>query len=350
MMKKTRLDDRGLTLLELIIGVVILAIIVTPLLHAFVTGANTAKRNKQYNDATVAAQNIVEDIQATDMSSYLNGKNPATDGSYTIIGTASSGGNTFDSVVTISPQTGSVPVSNSMDAVFQMQAVDGTAWALYQSSATNPGTQLNRYITISVTSLDNGDCKISVVFSYSGKASDSYADATGTNVTVDHPFTTDLTAYSTVTPRNATPAFALYLLFNAYYSTDTRASGDPNIVMMRTTINNATSYPFNVFMVDATDHGNNIPTTAHEVDYKSTQITVPTVNLLTNMKKVTYKVYKGNSNVWQNPTAVKSGLVQMINANRLYDISVALYKNGDYASGGDPLLSLTASKLDYSIQ
>ena len=36
-------DNRGLTLLELIVGVVILAIVVVPLLHTFVTGANTAR-------------------------------------------------------------------------------------------------------------------------------------------------------------------------------------------------------------------------------------------------------------------------------------------------------------------
>ncbi|NLW65279.1 MAG: prepilin-type N-terminal cleavage/methylation domain-containing protein, partial [Clostridiales bacterium] len=41
-------DNRGLTLMELLVGVAILAVIITPLLHVYVTGANTARKNKLY--------------------------------------------------------------------------------------------------------------------------------------------------------------------------------------------------------------------------------------------------------------------------------------------------------------
>ena len=71
-MKKT--DRRGLSgnggfsLVELLVAVIILGIIVSPLLHTFVTGAVTASKSRKMGDATLAAQNISEAIEASDLN------------------------------------------------------------------------------------------------------------------------------------------------------------------------------------------------------------------------------------------------------------------------------------------
>jgi prepilin-type N-terminal cleavage/methylation domain-containing protein len=57
-------DNRGLSLLELIVSVVILGILAAPLLHAFLTSANAARKTRIMDAATIAAANILETIKA----------------------------------------------------------------------------------------------------------------------------------------------------------------------------------------------------------------------------------------------------------------------------------------------
>ena len=64
-------DDRGFTLVELIVAIVILAIVFVPLLHAFVTGAQTEAKSRRYQSATAAAQNIIETVQAKPVDTLL---------------------------------------------------------------------------------------------------------------------------------------------------------------------------------------------------------------------------------------------------------------------------------------
>jgi prepilin-type N-terminal cleavage/methylation domain-containing protein len=58
----------GFSLVELLVAVIILGIIVSPLLHTFVTGAVTASKSRKMGDATLAAQNISEAIEASDLN------------------------------------------------------------------------------------------------------------------------------------------------------------------------------------------------------------------------------------------------------------------------------------------
>ena len=64
-------DDRGFTLVELIVAIVILAIVFIPLLNTFVVGAKTAAKATAYGNATDVAQNIIENVQAADFDSLL---------------------------------------------------------------------------------------------------------------------------------------------------------------------------------------------------------------------------------------------------------------------------------------
>ena len=73
----------GFSLVELLIAIVILGIAVSPLLHAMVTSAKTAAKSRSLGNATLAAQNLMEGIQAgkispllkvADNAALLNGK------------------------------------------------------------------------------------------------------------------------------------------------------------------------------------------------------------------------------------------------------------------------------------
>lgn len=79
MKKKKRLDtlrgdNRGFSLVELLVAVTILAIIVAPLLHTFVTASATTVRSRRLGDATLASQNVAEAVEANSLSELF--RNP----------------------------------------------------------------------------------------------------------------------------------------------------------------------------------------------------------------------------------------------------------------------------------
>jgi len=66
------IDNRGFSLLELLVGVMILAIIVAPLLHVIVTSARTAAKSREMHNATLAAQNVVETMNSMQLGEILS--------------------------------------------------------------------------------------------------------------------------------------------------------------------------------------------------------------------------------------------------------------------------------------
>ncbi|MEG2367923.1 MAG: type II secretion system protein, partial [Oscillospiraceae bacterium] len=71
MKTKPKIDNRGMTLVELLVAVVILGIIVVPLLHTIVTGATTERKSRVAGEATATAQDILETIEASDAERIL---------------------------------------------------------------------------------------------------------------------------------------------------------------------------------------------------------------------------------------------------------------------------------------
>ncbi len=64
-------NNKGFSLVEVLIGVTILAIIATPLARAFITSAKTSVKAENIRRETVAAQNILEVYEATDIGVVL---------------------------------------------------------------------------------------------------------------------------------------------------------------------------------------------------------------------------------------------------------------------------------------
>lgn len=61
--KQFRLNDKGLSLVELLVAVAILAIILVPLLNSFVMGAKANSRAERMQTETLLAQNILEELK-----------------------------------------------------------------------------------------------------------------------------------------------------------------------------------------------------------------------------------------------------------------------------------------------
>lgn len=70
-MKKAVTQNKGFSLIELLVAVAILTIIAVPIMHGFVTGARTNAKARRVEQATEVAQNVMEYIKATPLEELL---------------------------------------------------------------------------------------------------------------------------------------------------------------------------------------------------------------------------------------------------------------------------------------
>ena len=71
-MKKVSNNNKGFTLVELVVAIAILAIILTPLLQSFVTSAKLNKRSREMMAATNITQSLMEGISDKTFTECLN--------------------------------------------------------------------------------------------------------------------------------------------------------------------------------------------------------------------------------------------------------------------------------------
>ncbi len=64
-------DNRGFSLVELLVGIVMLGIVVVPLLSTFITSARLSVEAEKMNEATTLAQNIAEEIESKDIHQII---------------------------------------------------------------------------------------------------------------------------------------------------------------------------------------------------------------------------------------------------------------------------------------
>ena len=69
-MKRRKFNNKGFSLVELIAAVAILAVVVTPLLHSFVTSTNISRRATRITEATLAGKNILEAVDARPIAEF----------------------------------------------------------------------------------------------------------------------------------------------------------------------------------------------------------------------------------------------------------------------------------------
>lgn len=84
-MKMAAKQNKGFSLIELLVAITILAIIAVPIMHGFVTGARTNAKARRVEQATEVAQNVMEDIKAKSLEELLAGDNVRSDPTSVII-------------------------------------------------------------------------------------------------------------------------------------------------------------------------------------------------------------------------------------------------------------------------
>ena len=374
-------DDRGFTLVELIVAIVILAIVFIPLLHAFVTGAQTETKSRIQNNATTAAQSLVENIQSQKSADFRT--NYVINKTSPIAGTASAGGSTFDTRVSVST-TGTdnnvtninskpISVGNRTDVMVDMTGADEDALAEfaaltnghYASTDTALRNALNRTIGIKSELQKDGIYTVTVTFAYTGSISyiETTVDpktnkTTATSVPVN--FSSSAVDKETIAaPDSATTAqlktagkaaYSMYLFFapilhesKTYYSDtftieNTEAKGvKPN------------GLDFNVFLVDikegttdGTSATNYRPSITYDVQNSKTQTRVfSNVKMSSGssfLRQYTAKFVDGG----QRSFSIDGTLVEKQQVDRAYSVTVQIFKQGDTAN---PLVTFNTVKL-----
>ena len=156
-MRKLRDDDRGITLVELIVSIAILAIIVLPFLNSFVMAAKTNAKSKNELNATHLAENIMEGVEKNSMKTLAyqfnypsegfdiaDGFAIGSSGAQELIASASGSGSTsyapavrFDDVDSgLSASEKENKITSSIHKTDKSQTInDATKWKFVESSS-----------------------------------------------------------------------------------------------------------------------------------------------------------------------------------------------------------------------
>ena len=73
MLKKYFRADKGFSLVELLVAITILGIAAATVAHSFITSSRITQKSKTYGEATVAADNIAEAVDAFSIDEFLSG-------------------------------------------------------------------------------------------------------------------------------------------------------------------------------------------------------------------------------------------------------------------------------------
>lgn len=372
MIKTVRRDDRGFTLVELIVAIVILAIVVVPLLNSFVVGAKTQRSSSLKNSATLAAQSVMEDIEAADPEALLAGctKNLAADrktvASYTKTVANPGSASALEARVTLTPVSAvnskKVVVSNRMDAIIDMSGADEDS--LNEFSAKCDGhvaadvlqKALNKTIDIvSSKNASDNTYTVTVTFRYSGSTSytltETREDGTTIYTNVPVSYSNTVTDSATVAaPETASlqsmisakkPAFSLYVYFSPILRVQATYYGETFNIKN----SNGDGLDFNVFLIDVSP-----ATTA--VNYRpnisySPQNDTSVPRVFTNLVQTgSYaRIYHASSPTGSvRDITIDGTLAEKRPVDRMFSVTVSVGQAGA-ADTSVPLVTLSGVKL-----
>lgn len=408
-MKKARLGSGGFSLLELLIGITMLAIIVVPVLHAFLTSSKTSVKAREVRNQTVAAQNILEIYESTDIARLIGdlekygqlasfnavaqtsalyaydpesgGYEQVTAGSadsgdgpaYKIVLTGVGDGK-YDAVLSISAakysRCNSVGIVDykPMDAVYiqpepgddsnpdviaakdfasQAQIDSGIEWDYHYFL-----DKMARTVTVTARKIggQSGVVSCTAQFSYETRFVYTLTDDSTEPPTVtvhERDYTADITSdfYSGSYTEGGDCLYGLYFF---YYPNPSPAVDNIEVV-------NRDNIDMSVYLIRQTAVAAD-PDIILREKYDPTT-TPPHAKLFYNRAQHSYRYYIGYpgsgggfSDYWYNTYTFNGSLIDTPVQNRLYGVTVELYKAGsideDGGVAGTPLAAFNASSLE----
>lgn len=373
-MKSLVSDRRGLSLIELLVGVAVLALLVVPLMRLFLTGAGTEVKARSLAKATGTAQSLTEQVQALDASLLLKdagllspaaafytknstgyahlGNTASGNGPY-YLGLKSflSGGQSYDALISLdlSDEANQTPVvvGNDLDAILDLTAADGEALTALRTQAADwvedqnilSLDRLERQITLSIAK-SGDDYQVTVVFYYTADISGETEGKEGQ--ILSFIFTKEKAASCKPAPTKAdAPLFSAYLFYDAFYRS--------NLGSQSLTIQNSTGWDARVFLVntgkEAVPGGFQL-----KAGYEGQRFSggEPVNSLVyTNLPpdRVSYTA-KATSNGPQKTLDVTGYLVETQSRERKFAVTVSIFEpNSNFT--GKPILTVDSTKLSY---
>jgi len=381
----------GLSLIELLVAIAILGIVVAPLLHAFITSANTAAKSRRIGEATLDAQNVSELIDATKMKviaalqvgsslgSYsvsnfsaldpvfitdVNGNRvwkqddahsdtSTTAGKYVFTLSNLNGGK-YKAIVTLDASSDyydtnalNVTQYTPVGAVFDQTAgsdPDAVSYAGFQLKASAlsdvaPSTSVllscSRKIDISISEAEGGLCTYSCTYGYTCTA--SYTSATtGKLETQTWTDNYDYSFYNgSAQDDGSLPA--LYFFFNSYDNSYGASASD------QITITHTGTSPIPVFLAcQGETYPNAVKAHIRLKDDSFINHQALATKVYCNIPHGSYLFYIFQNQYWYISTTYSESLLQKDQENRMYDMTVAVCE----ADSDTPIYTLKSSKLD----
>lgn len=401
-------NNKGFSLVELLIGISILAVVVTPLIHTFVTSAKTTSRAKEIRNQTLAAQNVLETYEATNLVNLITdinnneeltvfdnialtstlyafnetdyeevtaGAQYAGDGAgYKIELTGIKANNTYyDAVVHIDNseyiQQNSAEIVNykSMDAVYIQPDPN------LEDSSNNPDIQAAKTFA-SQASIDTGEMVPASTFQSSmirnititiqklspESATSVISCTTRFHYETDYTYTVMDTSVDPAEPRLIETRYitdinndffsgsaeSLDGLYFFYYPNTNQAPGSETIEII-----NRNNVTLSIYLIrQSTDSGLYNPTINLREEYVSAGAPQH-AQLNYDRSNYSYKYYTGHllgstyNDFWYSTKYFNGVLVDTTMQNRLYSVSIELYKAGSGFSG-TPLMTFDASSIE----
>ncbi len=404
---RKELNNKGFSLVELLIATVILAIVVAPLLHTFVTAANTTARSRRIGDATLVSENIAERVEATalselfnepdpgkyfdgatakglysfDGSTYTLGADPAvTDCYYLGVHGVRAGASTFNAMITLDAaayrtedQDGindqMIADYSNMDAAYAQSRdaddPDQLGWASFREKADalhsdwSANTDPIRHITLKVTEQEEkiyADLVFQYQYSYIYSEAD---DVTGEVFTHSGTLTSDEISYSLLPQgysleTNGGKLPNIYVIYYPLYG----ANSVTNDVI---SIENDIAQPFKLFLVK--QRGDDLsgelqyhaaveqyvpagtPTTNYAVVYSNIREDLSNELNTAPLAGVSYRIYRGDFFSRTGTFAGEHGdLVSKSGKNRIFEITVQVFASDD-STFTTPLYTFKSTKL-----
>ena len=347
-------NDRGFSLVELLIAITMLGIIAAPLLHAFVTSAMTARRSYDMGELTLAAQTAAETVEADSMKAISAKALVSADGKqydYTISDVGGKG--RFDARITLSAtpydSVNSVSVTqySPMDAVFSQPGgasdPDVQAKAQLRLDAEAAGGTLGAITRLVTLKIDQTDAGYTYACTYAYTAPVSYPE--GTNTTGLPASLSSSMEYSFYSGKLGVGETELTPLYFFFTPTGVKSgSYNDHIVVLRTG-----SAPVNVFLA-AQDTGVNVSDAPYKalVDLRSDVVTGGVAGIMnitrvySNIPRLRYDYHVYVSQAWYEQKFYTESLVTSREVDRMFDVTIEIRAIGS----ADTLYTLHSSKLD----